>query len=407
MNKFLLISTLLFAVAFAVEVVVIDQENAIPNEYIVLFHENTTDIEAQVHMISFRKHIGKNLVNNRIIDTYSIGSFKGFAAVMSADVLALEQVSPLVAHIEQNSVVYSSACGSQSNAVWGLDRIAEKTMYLDGVYRHETESGNGVDAYVVDTGINIAHTNFGGRAIWGANFVDSNNKDCNGHGTHVAGTIGATTYGVTKKSTLIAVKVLNCEGSGTNAGVISGIQWVATSYASRKKPSVANMSLGGSKSTAINNAVNSVVSAGVTFVVAAGNENDNACNYSPASATSAISVGSTTIGSDGRNQIDARSEFSNYGSCVDVFAPGSEITSTWIGSKNTEILTISGTSMASPHVAGVVAAYLHKNPNSSPSQVQSWINGQATQGVIDLECSYAYSPSSCNQSPNSFVYLAC
>jgi len=321
--------------------------------------------------------------------------------------LETQKSSPLVTLIETDMTVRASACSQQSNAVWGLDRISKREVDLDGNYKYESTSGSGVDAYIVDTGININHQDFAGRAIWGANFVDSTNTDCNGHGTHVAGTVGGTKYGVAKKSTLIAVKVLNCAGSGTNAGVISGVQWTVTSKNSRKRPSVANMSLGGGKSTALDNAVNSAVSSGVTFAVAAGNDNSDACNYSPAAAANAISVGATGIEDDVSNQVDSRAYFSNYGSCVDVFAPGLMIESDWIGTKNNEILTISGTSMATPHVAGIIAQYLGTHTSATPASIKTWLVDQASNGLIDLDCSGAISSSACNKSPNELVYSPC
>jgi len=210
-----------------------------------------------------------------------------------------------------------------------------------------------------------------------------------------------------KKTTLFAVKVLNCEGSGTYDGIISGVSWTVTSFQSRKKPSVANMSLGGGMSTILNNAINSAVASGVVFVVAAGNENANACNVSPASAASAITVGASGVDSTGAKQIDNRAYFSNYGKCTDIFAPGLTITSTWIGTKNTEIHTISGTSMASPHIAGVVALYLGDHTSSTPAQVRSYLVSTATNGNVRMDCTSALEKTSCNETPNIFVHHAC
>jgi len=274
---------------------------------------------------------------------------------------------------------------------------------LDEVYPYTSTAGTGTDSYIVDTGILITPSDFGGRAIWGANYVDTQNTDCNGHGTHVAGTTGGTLYGVAKKTTLIAVKVLGCDGSGTNAGVINGINYVATSYASRKKPSVANMSLGGSKSTALNSAVAAVVRAGVSFAVAAGNDNNDACNTSPASEPTAICVGATSTATSGMTMKDVRSTFSNFGKCVDVFAPGTLITSDWIGS-NTAVRTISGTSMASPHVAGAVALLLGDNPQWTPDQITTAILGGSTPNLIDLLCGTS---TVCQQSPNKLLHTSC
>lgn len=244
------------------------------------------------------------------------------------------------------------AAGDQGGATWGLDRIDQRDLPLNSNYHYDYD-GSGVTAFVIDTGVRNTHNEFGGRASSGYDFIDNDNdsSDCNGHGTHVAGTIGGSTYGVAKNVNIVGVRVLNCSGSGTNSGVISGINWVKNNA---QGPSVANMSLGGGASQALDDAVNAAVAAGISFVVAAGNDNSNACNYSPARAANAVTVGSTT-------STDSRSSFSNYGTCLDIYAPGSSITSAWYNS-NSATNTISGTSMASPHVAGVAALYLAENP---------------------------------------------
>jgi serine protease len=285
--------------------------------------------------------------------------------------------------VEPNGVVWASA--TQSNATWGLDRIDQRDLPLSTTYTYDTTASN-VRAYIIDTGILTTHTQFGGRASHGRDTVDNDNNatDCNGHGTHVAGTVGGSTYGVAKSVQLIAVRVLNCSGSGTDAGVIAGIDWVTANHV---KPAVANMSLGGGASTTLDNAVRNSVAAGVTYVVAAGNDNANACNGSPSRVAEAITVGSTTSS-------DARSSFSNYGSCLDVFAPGSSITSAWYTSTSATN-TISGTSMASPHVAGVAALYLAGNTTATPSQVADAIVTTATTGKVT-------NPGS--GSPNRLVY---
>jgi len=402
------ISLALFAICAAVEVTVPDVNTAIPNQYVITLHEDTTDEQRNSHIKALIDNFQNDGFDNEFLGSFQIGKFQGFSARLSQRILQIEQASSSVVFIEQDSVFKSSqACSSQNGATWGIDRIAEQAIDLDGQYRYPSTAGNGVDAYVIDTGINIKHTDFGGRAIWGANYVDSNNVDCNGHGTHVAGTIGGTVYGVAKKATLIAVKVLGCDGSGSTSGIVNSISWVVSSKNSRKRPSVANMSLGGSLSTSLNNAVNSAVSSGVTMVVASGNENQNSCNVSPASATSAISVGATGVDEEGVNQVDSRAYFSNYGKCTHIFAPGLMITSTWIGSRNNEIDTISGTSMASPHVAGAVAVYLGNNPTATPAAVKSWVVNGATNNEIRLDCSGALSVSSCNQSPNKLLYSPC
>jgi subtilisin family serine protease len=307
----------------------------------------------------------------------------GFAADLNRGQLNALQQHPGVEYIEQNQVVQHSAM--QTGATWGLDRVDQRALPLDGNYNY-TPTGSGVHAYIVDTGILLGHAQFTGRMGNGYDAVTSggNANDCNGHGTHVAGTVGGSTYGVAKQVTLHPVRVLSCTGSGTNAGVIAGMDWVANNHV---KPAVANMSLGGGASTATDDAVNRMHNAGVTVVVAAGNDGQNACNYSPARAANAITVGSTT-------NTDARSSFSNYGTCVDVFAPGSSITSAWYTS-TTATNTISGTSMASPHVAGVAALYLQGTPSATPATVANAIVTTSTANVVT---------SAGTGSPNLLVY---
>jgi serine protease len=277
---------------------------------------------------------------------------------------------PRVAYVEENGEVFLTA--TQTNATWGLDRIDQRDRPLSGTYTYNTTASN-VRAYIIDTGIRASHNEFGGRVGAGYTSINDGNgsNDCNGHGTHVAGTVGGSIYGVAKAVRLHAVRVLGCNGSGTNAGVIAGIDWVAANHV---KPAVANMSLGGGASTATDTAVNNLINAGVTVVVAAGNDNANACNYSPARVANAITVGSTT-------STDARSNFSNWGNCVNIFAPGSSITAAWHTS-NTATNTISGTSMASPHVAGVAALYLADNPSATPATVRNAIYSNGSTGKL-------------------------
>jgi len=277
---------------------------------------------------------------------------------------------PRVLRVEADQVM--TAITTQSGATWGIDRIDQNDLSLSGTYVYNAD-GTGVSAYIIDTGINFTHVDFGGRATKGIDevTVGGSAADCNGHGTHVSGTVGGTTYGVAKNVHLYAVRVLNCAGSGTTSGVVAGIDWVTANHASL---AVANMSLGGGYSATLNQAVANSVTSGVTYAIAAGNSTDNACNYSPASAPSAITVGSTT-------SADGFSSFSNYGSCVDIFAPGSTIKSDWTGS-TTATNTISGTSMASPHVAGAAALYLSANPLSSPADVASALIGNASLNKI-------------------------
>lgn len=301
------------------------------------------------------KHIYKNALN-------------GFSVEMSeADAEALSQ-DFRVAFVEEDGVM--EAIATQTNPPWGLDRIDQRNRPLSGTYTYN-RTGSGVRVYVIDTGIRTSHTQFGGRASNVFDAFGGSGADCNGHGTHVSGTVGGSTYGVAKSALLRGVRVLNCAGSGSTSGVIAGVDWVRVNHIA---PAVANMSLGGGASTALDNAVNNLHNAGVTIAVAAGNSNANACNSSPSRAVNAITVGSTT-------STDARSSFSNFGTCLDLFAPGSSILSAWYTS-NTATATLSGTSMASPHVAGVAALYKQANPSASSTTVRNAIVNNATTNVV-------------------------
>ncbi|MCE7985911.1 MAG: S8 family peptidase [Caldilinea sp. CFX5] len=265
---------------------------------------------------------------------------------------------------------------TQTNAPWGLDRSDQRNLPRNSTFVYN-RTGAGVRVYIIDTGIRISHTQFGTRARDGYDAVDGSlpAADCNGHGTHVAGTVGGSTYGVAKGATLYAVRVLNCSGSGSNSGVIAGVNWVTNQKrANPSIPMVANMSLGGSASSALDAAVQSSINAGVTYAIAAGNSNANACNYSPARVGAALTVGATT-------STDYRASYSNYGTCLDLFAPGSSIQSAWYTS-NTATATLSGTSMATPHVAGVAALYLQSNPSASPTTVVSALINNSTANVV-------------------------
>jgi subtilisin family serine protease len=297
-------------------------------------------------------------------------ALQGFSLHAPEHVVARMLEDPRIAFIEEDAEVTTTA--TQSGATWGLDRVDQRALPLDGTYVYDYTASN-VRAYIVDTGILASHSDFGGRVLSGYTAINDGrgSNDCNGHGTHVAGTVGGATWGVAKSVRLVPVRVLGCNGSGTNSGVIAGIDWVRNNHV---KPAVANMSLGGGASSAVDTAVNNLNNAGVTVVVAAGNDNSNACNYSPARASGAYTVGSTASN-------DSRSSFSNYGSCLNIFAPGSSIRSAWYTS-NTSTNTISGTSMASPHVAGAAALYLGRYPSSSPTTVKSWLTNNATTGRV-------------------------
>ncbi len=300
---------------------------------------------------------------------------KGYSIRLSEkEAIKLSQDSR-VDYVEQDQVMSLST--TQSSATWGLDRVDQRNLPLNGTYTYNY-NGTGIHAYIIDTGIYISHTDFGGRASVAHDSVGDgqNGIDCNGHGTHVSGTVGGATYGVAKNVTLHAVRVLNCSGSGTNSGVIDGVNWVASNHLS---PAVANMSLGGGLSSALDSAVSSAISSGVTFAIAAGNGDANgvaqdACTTSPADVAAAITVGAT-------DSSDSKTSFSNYGTCVDIFAPGLNITSDW-DTSTTATNTISGTSMATPHVAGVAALYLQSNPSASPATVASAITSTATANVL-------------------------
>jgi subtilisin family serine protease len=295
---------------------------------------------------------------------YSV--INGFAATLNQGQLNALRNNPNVALIEQDQV--ADIVATQSNATWGIDRIDQRSLPRSGTYNY-TSTASTVNAYIIDTGISTSHGDFGGRAVNVYDALGGSGQDCNGHGTHVAGTVGGATWGVAKAVKLKGVRVLDCNGSGTNSGVIAGIDFVRTNHV---KPAVANMSLGGGFSSTVNSAVTNLANAGVFVAVAAGNSNADACNYSPASASAVTTVAATTSS-------DARASYSNYGSCIDIYAPGSSITSTWLsGGTN----TISGTSMASPHVAGVGALYKATYGDQSQSTVNSWIVNNATTSVV-------------------------
>lgn len=330
----------------------------IPGQYIVVFNDDVRDPPGLARQLVIA-HAGS------LLFSYS-GVLNGFAAKLSDQAVAAMARNPNVAYVEQDQTVSIST--TQSNATWGIDRIDQRNRPLSGTYTYNA-TASAVRVYIIDTGIYTSHTQFGGRASNVYDAFGGNGQDCNGHGTHVAGTVGASTWGVAKAVRLRGVRVLNCSGSGSWSGIIAGMDWVRNNHI---KPAIANMSLGGGFSSSVNTAANNLSNAGVFVAVAAGNSNANACNYSPASASNVTTVMSSTSS-------DAKSSFSNYGSCAHLYAPGSSITSTWLnGGTN----TISGTSMASPHVAGVAALYKATFGDASSSTIRSWLINNSTTGVI-------------------------
>ncbi|AOW91560.1 MULTISPECIES: S8 family peptidase [Streptomyces] len=288
-------------------------------------------------------------------------ALNGYSATLSAAEARRLAADPAVASVEQDQRV-RLADTTQSNAPWGLDRIDQTSLPLSGTYTYPDSAGEGVTAYVIDTGVRVTHQEISDRASYGYDAVDGDTtaSDGNGHGTHVATTIAGKTYGVAKKAEVVAVRVLDNNGSGTTAGVIAGIDWVTANHSG---PSVANLSLGGGASTTLDNAVRASIASGVTYAVAAGNSAANASSYSPARVTEALTVGATT-------NTDARASYSNYGAVLDLFAPGSSITAGW-NTGDTATNTISGTSMATPHVAGAAAVYLAGHSSATPAQVST------------------------------------
>ncbi|GAB3447739.1 S8 family peptidase [Actinophytocola sediminis] len=346
--------------------------NAVPDSYIVVL-EPTADVRAHGLADRFGGRVG-----------FEYPTLNGFSVELSERQAKRLAADPAVRYVEQNRTI--SVAEVQTNPPsWGLDRVDQRALPLNSRYEYSTTASN-VNVYVLDTGVRAAHQTFGGRVRQGYDFVDNdtNADDGYGHGTHVAGTIAGSQYGVAKGASVYPVRVLNSQGSGTTAQVVAGINWITQNA---RRPAVANASLGGGASTTIDNAVRGSVSAGVTWVVAAGNSNTNASSTSPARVQEALTVGATT-------STDARASYSNYGSVLDLFAPGSNITSAW-NSSNTATYTGNGTSFAAPHVAGAAALYLSANTSASPAQVEQTLESRATSGVVG-------SPGS--GSPNRLLY---
>ncbi|KAK6542617.1 serine protease [Orbilia ellipsospora] len=366
-------------------------DHEIPDSYIVVFKKTVDDktVDAhhnwiqETHASSLKKRSqiplgGKpsgSFLNTVIEDAKDLlgfkhafdipGALKGYSGSFDEDTLDLIRSHPDVDYVEKDSMVYASDEPElEKSSPWGLARISHRERLNFGTfnkYLYSGSGGEGVNVYVIDTGTNIEHVDFEGRANWGKTIpANDEDKDGNGHGTHCSGTIAGKKYGVAKKAHVYAVKVLKSNGSGTMSDVVKGVEWAVTDHLKKSKDqkgfkgSVANMSLGGGKSPTLDAAVNAAVDNGMHFAVAAGNDNADACNYSPAAAANAVTVGASTLADD-------RAYFSNHGKCVDIFAPGLNIQSTWIGSKYA-VNTISGTSMASPHIAGLLAYFVSLQP---------------------------------------------
>ncbi|XP_019622766.1 PREDICTED: proteinase T-like [Branchiostoma belcheri] len=357
-----------------------DSKTAIPNEYIVVLHKNLTDYAVGKHMNNVKTLLtGTN--DTKILFEHNFRWFKAYSIRTNMKMIHHLAEQPEVRYIEANQVMkaYQAQCQDQLEATWGLVRTVERDLLLDGIYHYQGGDGEGVDAYIIDTGIYTEHSEFGGRAKWGVDTVDtpSPETDENGHGTHVAGTVMSDAWGLAKKATAIAVKVLSRSGSGSTAGVIEGVEWTGEQHQGNNKKSVANMSLGGGRSDAMNEAVKAVVEAGVIMVVAAGNEGWEACNVSPASEPTAVTVGCS-------DNEDDFCFFSNYGTCMDIIAPGMDVTSAWIGGQFADN-TISGTSMSAPHIAGIVAKYLSRQSTvPSPKEVKDFLQNTSTKDKINM-----------------------
>lgn len=391
-------------------------ENSIPHSFIVILKDGISDESFEYHRLmvsdaqvqSFAK-LNKQDANafENTVESLKFGSktggighvydspgFRGYSGLFTSEVIDLLRHSKDVAVIELDSTVKTVEAQTQEGAPWGLSRISHRKKLGLGNYNkylYDADAGEGVTAYVIDTGVNIKHEQFDGRAVWGATIPSGDEDiDGNGHGTHCAGTIGSKDYGVSKKAKIVAVKVLRSNGSGTMSDVVKGVEFAANAHVKEAKEaksgfkgSTANMSLGGGKSPALDLAVNAAVKAGLHFAVAAGNDDADACNYSPAAAEGAVTVGASTLS-------DTRAYFSNYGKCVDIFAPGLNILSTYIGSDSATAV-LSGTSMASPHVCGLLTYYLSLAPSSdsmfstadlTPKQLKNKIIKYGTDDVL-------------------------
>ncbi|MCU4548487.1 S8 family peptidase [Acinetobacter pittii] len=344
-----------------------EAKGIIKNQYIVILNKDVGSSNEFAQGIA-KQHGGK------VLQTYD-AVLKGFAIYLpdvagTAFVEAMKK-NPKVVSVENDTIMKIDAT-TQSNPDWGLDRIDQKNLPLDSAYSY-LQTGSGTTAYIVDTGILSTHQQFSGRVLSGYTAISDGNgtSDCHGHGTHVAGTVGGSTYGVAKNVSLVPIRILGCDGSGASSNVIAGLDWILKNG---KKPAVVNMSLGGEANASLDSAVENLFNNGYVMVVAAGNSNTDACSSSPARVSKAITVAAT-------DSTDTRASYSNYGSCVDIFAPGSQINSSWIGS-NTATKVLNGTSMATPHVVGVVAEMLQSTPTATPQTISTNLLNQASNNVV-------------------------
>ncbi|CAI5758068.1 unnamed protein product [Candida verbasci] len=384
-------------------------KKVIPDHYIIVLNDNLSNTELLNHQVTLETKYEEMMsmltkrhedVNYNPLSFFKIDNFlTGYTGYFTKDFIENLSKHPHVKFIEQDSVMSVNEFDIQKDATWGISRVSHRENLNNDQYLYDSDAGKGVTAYVVDTGIKVEHDEFEGRAVWGDSFAFPKLKvDGHGHGTHVAGTIGSKTYGIAKNVNLVAVGVMSILGTGSTSDIIKGLEFCVQDHQQNIKSkskffkgSVVNMSIGGGISEALDLAVNAATKSGLNIAVAAGNDNQDACNYSPARASGPITVGATTIN-------DAKADFSNFGKCVDVFAPGENIESTFIWSDTT---VMSGTSMASPHVAGLLAYYLSLLPGhnsefyTDPSIIQNKVIKYGTKGIITgLD----------KESPNNLIY---
>ncbi|KAK9765977.1 hypothetical protein K7432_005267 [Basidiobolus ranarum] len=351
----------------------------IANRYIVKIKESANSNEVNQFLKAKldqynRGRSGTNSIKNELKTKFSLKNFNAYTGIFSEAFVSELKANENIEYVEAEQVFTTSGI-QLSPPSWGLPRISQRASNLSAPYHYPDSAGEGVDVYVIDTGIYVNHSEFQGRASLPISFINGEAADdLNGHGTHVAGIIGGTSYGVAKKVKLIGVKVLSGSGSGTTSAVISGINWVAQQAIASGRKSIANMSLGGGNSEALKQAVNAAVNAGVTFIVAAGNGNQDACNTSPANAALAFAVGASTAN-------DSVSSSSSYGPCIKLFAPGQDIKSAWIGGPSASKV-LPGSSMASAHVAGVAAIYFSQGGLDTPAAAYSALVSRATKNVL-------------------------